>query len=231
MAVSFAHCMLMKEVGAFADRQWQAKGQTIAGERGYKGIEYLAVKSSHPALPIFTCALGTLPALSNGLLVDLWGQPDPLCIPMQNVNHSQTRKSRLTSLSENMIGVADEHVSKQLREIHKRKVQALDSWQGLQKRKKQRTGNGESDHGKEEDKDDKEEEKDGQPRACIFPGVWSLAFLGGTIERVKERCAGDFSTTKQNKAIEKLPPLSLDVTSKELPKLTEAEKAIAHQPG
>eukprot|EP00959_Pyramimonas_sp_CCMP1952_P021081 444443-Pyramimonas_sp.AAC.1 len=35
----------------------------------------------------------------------------------------------------------------------------------------------------------------------IFPGVWSHAFLGGAIERVRERCAGDFSVVHQTKAV------------------------------
>ena len=85
MAVSLAHCLLMKEVGEFADRQWRAKGKYIAGENGYMGMEYQSVKMAHPPLPIFACALGSLPAMSNGLCVNLWGQPDPLCVAMMNV--------------------------------------------------------------------------------------------------------------------------------------------------
>jgi len=70
-------------------------------------MHYRSVTASHPAFPIFMTALGAMPALSNGAQVDLWGSPDPISICVLNINHSQTRKSRVTSMSENMVAGVD----------------------------------------------------------------------------------------------------------------------------
>ena len=41
-----------------------------------------------------------------------------------------------------------------------------------------------------------------------FAGVVSLAFQGGTFERLQQMCSGDFCTVEQNKYIATLPGLS-----------------------
>ena len=41
-----------------------------------------------------------------------------------------------------------------------------------------------------------------------FPGIWSVAFQGGTFERLAQRCSGDFSQCQQSKYVAQLPRLS-----------------------
>ena len=55
----------------------------------------------------------------------------------------------------------------------------------------------------------------------------SHAFLGGTIERVRERCAGDFCMVRQTKALMKLPGIDRQYINREMKHLTEAERAMA----
>ena len=40
-----------------------------------------------------------------------------------------------------------------------------------------------------------------------FPGTWSVAFQGGTFERLAQRCSGEFSLAQQTKYICSLPGL------------------------
>ena len=40
-----------------------------------------------------------------------------------------------------------------------------------------------------------------------FAGTWSVAFQGGTFERLQQRCSGDFSLAQQSKYIATLPGL------------------------
>ena len=74
-------------------------------------------------------------------------------------------------------------------------------------------------------------EDSGSPHPFPFPGINSLAFLGGTIERVRERCSGDFSLAVQTKLVQKLPPITPEWMEKELKDLNVAERAIAGQTG
>ena len=46
---------------------------------------------SHPEFPVFTTALATMPAMGNGITIDLWGEQDPVVLPVFNLNFSQTR--------------------------------------------------------------------------------------------------------------------------------------------
>ena len=62
---------------------------------------------SHPAMPIFVTLLGAMPALSNGIKVNLWGKSDPLAMVVLNINHSQTRKSRATGMCEQLVRQVD----------------------------------------------------------------------------------------------------------------------------
>ena len=48
----------------------------------------------------------------------------------------------------------------------------------------------------------------GDKTAIPFPGTWSVGFCGGTIERIKERCAGDFNVVNQTKHVLKVSGLS-----------------------
>ena len=58
---------------------------------GSQAINLLSATASHPEFPIFAVALGTIPALANGLTVNLCGDAEPLSITVFNVNYSQTR--------------------------------------------------------------------------------------------------------------------------------------------
>ena len=40
-----------------------------------------------------------------------------------------------------------------------------------------------------------------------FPGIWLVAFQGGTFERLAQRCSGDFSQCQQSKYVAQLPGL------------------------
>lgn len=91
MSVSKEHYELLAVVGALVDREWEAHGQLIAGEKGFKAIHTRGVQWAHPPLPIFMYALAMMPVLSNGAKVNLWGSPDPLALVVLNINHSQTR--------------------------------------------------------------------------------------------------------------------------------------------
>ncbi len=48
MAVSIAHCNIMKDVGRYADEKWHAKGPYIAGKKGYAGMHYVSVTAEGP---------------------------------------------------------------------------------------------------------------------------------------------------------------------------------------
>ena len=100
MSVSVEHCQLVTKVGQFADASWKEHGRFIAGDLAFESVHLRSVEMSHPALPIFAYYLGILPMTSNGACVELWGSPDPVCLCILNVNHSQTRKSRLTAQAE-----------------------------------------------------------------------------------------------------------------------------------
>ena len=98
-------------------------------------MRYQSVKMSHPDFPIFCNALAILPAMSNGIKVNLWGSPDPLCIVMTNINHSQTRKSRLTSLVESLVGPVDEVCAQRMEYIYEHKVKASEAIHVAKKRR------------------------------------------------------------------------------------------------
>jgi hypothetical protein len=223
MAVSTAHCLLMQSVGAYADSQWQTYGRFIAGNVGYEAMHYQSVKMAHPSFPIFMYSLGSTPVLSNGATVNMWGSPHPLCLVVLNINHSQTRMSRLTSLSESLVSEADKLCGQRLERICEYKVQAQEKMVAAKKR---RIGpKGGEDDGAPPEADD----EDGKITA--FPGTWSLAFLGGTIERARERCAGDFCKLRQSKHVQKLPTISHDWVARGLKNLNAAERAMATDSG
>ena len=53
--------------------------------------------------------------------------------------------------------------------------------------------------------------------------LWSICFQGGTFDRVKQRCSGDFDQAKQSKYIQGLPGLTDKQIAELLPgNLTEA---------
>ncbi len=101
-------------MGRYADDQWARHGKYIAGEKGWQATHLMSVKSSHPSFPIFTNALGSMPMLSNGAKVNLWGTEDPVFMAVLNVNHSRSRKSRLTSTNEFLAASVDRYVGGRL---------------------------------------------------------------------------------------------------------------------
>ena len=222
MAVSVAHCQLMADVGRYADAEWMANGPYIAGSRPFEAVHIKSVINSHPPLPIFMYYLGLLPMASNGATVELWNSPDPLCLAIMNVNHSQTRKSRLTSEAEALSGLIDEACNVTFADIweHKAKLATVSS------AKKRRLAEGDA-----ETQNPPAIAPDEHDKSGVFPGSFSVAFLGGTIERIRERCAGDCHIVRQTKATQKLPGLFDDIVTKELKHLNPAERGMAVKPG
>lgn len=222
MACSREHCELMAKVGEVADSLWLKHGDFIAGQKGFKGVNLQSIVLAHPALPIFATALGCMPSLSNGATVNLWGKDDPISLAVLNVNHSQTRKSRLTGVAERLHEPVDELVLEKLKTIHAQKEKHQATMTASSKRRRI----------------DLDDDADAAPvdlplpTGKSFPGMWSHCFLGGTIERVRERCAGDVAQVHQTKQLAKLPPLSHQyVVENFAEQLSLAEKALCYSPG
>ena len=201
------------------DAMWAKRGEYIAGKAGYEAIHIESVRMAHPAFPIFGCALATTPVLCNGARIKLWGSFDPIAAMCFNVNRSQTRKSRLAQMAEKLIRPVDIAVSKRLEMIWKLKALAEKA---------------------EKPTDEPGDEAAGErPQAAAgehtsysaFPGAWSVAYAGGTMERCKERCAGDFMQTKFTKKGGKFPALSTDAVKEKLPGATDAEIKMAGRSG
>ena len=220
MSVSAEHCKLMAAVGKFADEAWAENGCFIAGDLGFESVHLAGVEMSHPPLPIFAYYLGLLPVASNGAMVSLWGSPDPLCICLLNVNHSQTRKSRLTAQAESMCASIDEVCGKVLNDVWGAKLKVAANVNAAKRRKLSADGGEVAEGGDDDDE-----------KMIAFPGAFSVAFLGGTIERVRERCAGDCPSVRQTKVVQKLPSLRVDNINQDCPGLNAAEKEMAIKPG
>lgn len=247
MAVSSEHCRIMEDAGGLADRAWVERGRFIAGDAGYESMEHLSVKNSHPALPIFLTHLGMLPAMSNGATIELWGSNDPLCMVVLNVNHSQSRKSRLCGMAEGSAAVVDAACAAPMLHIWAEKLRASAAAAAAKRRRL------EHDAPAPEMMEDTDglgvagasqaqpvggliggvglEERQREEKDSPFPGTVSIAFLGGTIERVRERCAGDFSMVRQTRASMRLPGLREEVAKHDMPNLTAPEVDMAMKPG
>ena len=154
-------------------RAWAKQGECIAGKAGYEAIHIESVRMAHPAFPIFVCALATTPVLCNGARIKLWGSFDPIAAMCFNVNHSQTRKSRLTQMAEKLIRPVDIAVSKRLEVIWK--LTALS--EKAEKLADAPGGDVAGEHS---------QAAAGEYTSCsAFPGAWSVAYAGGTMQRCK----------------------------------------------
>lgn len=224
MSVSVEHCHLMTKVGHFADASWKEHGRFIAGDLAFESVHLRSVEMSHPALPIFAYYLGMLPMTSNGACVELWGSPDPVCLCILNVNHSQTRKSRLTSQAESLSSYIDSACNDVLSTIWNAKAKSAEAINAAKKRKL-------PGHAASSDSVGVPEENEDHEKMMMFPGATSVAFLGGTIERVRERCAGDCPTVRQTKTVMKMPGLTSSALANDCPGLNTAEKAMAVSAG
>ena len=91
MIVSEEHCALLEAIQSRADKDWREHRDYIAGKQAAESIRHYSVLYSHPEFPVFTTALATMPAMGNGVTIDLWGEPDPVVLPVFNLNFSQTR--------------------------------------------------------------------------------------------------------------------------------------------
>lgn len=214
----------MKKVSDYITEQWARSGQDIAGEKGFKAVHLEGVRASHPPLPIFLYMLAVCSLLSNGAKLSIWGALWPLSLWVLNCNYSQTRKSSLTGLADRLASVVDEHV----RNIWTRVLHAKE-----EKLKQQAAAEKDDDEADAADEGGQDPEAgpdlfvkrrrrrrrseppvviagngagDGQPSAS--PVVWSAAYLGGTMERCKERCSGDFPQVRFPKMYQHLPGLS-----------------------
>ena len=95
------------------------------GETPFRAMRLQSVKVAHPEMPIFATLLSTLPSLINGATVNIWGSHDPIVCCCFNVNHSQTRKSRLTSMAEKMHESVDEAMLELYKTIFEEKALML----------------------------------------------------------------------------------------------------------
>ena len=231
MAVSREYCAVMESVGEFVERQWAEFGPEIAGKKGFTATHISSVKMAHPAMPIFMYNLALLPAMSNGATVNIWGSADPVALAVLNVNHSQTRKSRLTSDAEAYTRAIDVAGSDTLKKIWDVKNTVLSASIAAKRRKVAAEAVAAHPAGPDGDGVGGGDGLPGIPEGLPFPGTFPVTFLGGTIERVRERCAGDFDVVKQVKTVQRLPGLNSHTIGDELPDLNVAERAIASQPG
>ena len=174
--------------------QWSLHGGSIAGHVGFQAVSALSARLSHPPVPIFMYLLAALGTLSTGASINVWGSPMPIAIWVLNVNYSQTRKSQLTALMESLCSKAD--------------AMAEEVWGAVLKTKQAYAASSAKAVASEET--DCEQDEDtlqsaasrGKHRVRRGSGadncleeplqIWSVAYLGGTLERCKQRCAGDF---------------------------------------
>ncbi len=193
----------MKKAWAFVAEAWAKHGPCIAGGRGFKAIQYQSVRMSHPPLPIFMYLLALCVVCSNGATMQVFGTLAPLALWILNVNYSQTRKSCLTMLAEKICAKVDRYIAKQVKRMMKVKWQKqngqLPCKQTLEDALEEALGEVLSEEEDQANVSGTAEEQGS------FPGIWSVAFLGGTTERVKERCAGNYSQVRGQKLISKLP--------------------------
>ena len=78
LIVSEENCQLLDRVQSTADNMWKEHRTRIAGAEGARAFRHLSALNSHPEFPIFATALATMPALGNGITVNLWGEEDPV---------------------------------------------------------------------------------------------------------------------------------------------------------
>ena len=107
------------------DRIYAIEHPHRTGETPFRATRLQSVKVAHPEMPIFATLLSTLPALINGATVNIWGSHDPIVCCCFNVNHSQTRKSRLTSMAEKMHESVDEAMLELYKAIFEEKALML----------------------------------------------------------------------------------------------------------
>ena len=225
MSVSREICTVMEEVGDAVGEAWEKHGRFVAGDQGFEAARLLALQSSHPEFPIFAYLLGVIPMASSGMKIDLWGKEEPLCLCILNVNHSQTRKSRLTALAEAVATLVDAHTNTALTDIWNAKQKLAAASRAAKKRKVDQPPAGEDVAG------DAGGAGDGEEVSLPFPGTHSVAFLGGTIERARERAAGDCCLVRQTGTVQRMPPLRAFHLQDDCPDLSITEKAMAVQAG
>ena len=208
----------MEEVGEVVCTSWKQYGRFIAGKKGFEATELLGISDSHPPFPIFMYMLGLLPMASNGAGVDIWGKAEPCCLCILNVNHSQTRKGRLTALAESVAANIDVEVGVALTNIWNAKQKEASTARAAKKRRVNA-----------EEGDDQAAVDDDV--VLPLPGSHSVAYLGGTIERKRERASGDCCLVRQTSIVIKLPSLREGELEGSCPGLSISERAMAAQPG
>ena len=195
MANSEQYLDEMKRVWVYVKTEWPKVGPKIAGSRGYRAVTLQSIRLAHPPLPIFMYLLGSTIMASNGTRVQLWGSLVPIVLWVLNVNYSQTRKSGLTSLAEKIAAQVDATVRGEIRQVCEAK-------QAKARNKAKPSG---EEVGGDDDVDEPLPEPVEDGSMCPKPSTWSTAYQGGTIERCKERVAGDFNQIKEPKKWCKLP--------------------------
>ena len=123
MSVSSKHCGILEAVGVSVDLEWDKSAAFIAGKVGYEAMHIQSVRMSHPPFPIFCYGLASTAALSNGALLKIFDSYDPVGCVILNVNHSQTRKSRLTAFAEKLLMQEDTVTVARLNKIWSEKME------------------------------------------------------------------------------------------------------------
>ena len=234
----------MKAAWKFADGAWATHGPSIAGE-GYKAIHAHSVQMSHPPLPVFLYILACCVLLCNGATVYVWGKVVPIALWVFNVNYSQTRKSCLTRIAERFGEKVDGFVQQMVHAIAKAKADVArgmpshkegdepeDMHHSAEDESMGGTRNAVHEVGGDGTRNAVHEVGgDGARQTAHVPKTWSVAFLGGTLERCKARCAGDFNQIRDSKFVARLPALTEQEARTATLHNTSAEKAMATQPG
>lgn len=116
-------------------------------------------------------------------------------------------------MAEGTVGKVDSYVHLRLQEFYEAKGK---TWQNMQASKKRRGEDGVI------------EER--EPPIATFPGAHSMAYMGGTIERTREVCAGNCNSVKVKGLTSKLPGLSRQAVDRDFPSASDAERQMLTQP-
>ena len=209
---------MFRQCQRYVKKQWSECGRTIAGERGYAAVHLQSVRKSHPAFPIFMVALAGCVVCCNGARLRLWGSLAPIVPWVINCSYTQTRKSGLAGIVEVFATVVGKRVHKAFRHIHR--LKQVSATNPVKVEPAVRTV-----------QEDEQAACSVPPMQEVVPAeaslpsvpmaLWSIAYLGGTIDRCKERCAGDFNFCQSVKAFKDLPSVTESNLSASLREVAE----------
>ena len=172
-----------------------------------------------------------------------------------NCNYSQTRKSGLTGPMEKISRLVDNHVRQQSKDILEEKIRtapptdetsqpAAPGGKGQRKKRgdqkvaqhleqiAEESTDFQEGSAREDFAEEQEEDAESPIPSGTRPPVASrsVSYLGGTIERAKERCSGDFNMVRNAKTLAKLPAVSKGIAQEKEEWSAEASQ-INTRPG